>query len=73
MNIHEGKDKYANMYNNNKKISLTVLPAKSDSDFMFCLPSYHGLIIDRTLVYPQDRINTQVIYQFALAQMECES
>ena len=28
-----------------------VLPAKSDSDFMFCLQSYQGLIIDRTLVY----------------------
>ena len=22
--------------------------------------------------YPQDRINTQVIYRFALAQMECK-
>ena len=29
----------------------TVLPAKSDSDFMFCLHSYQGLIIDRSLVY----------------------
>ena len=29
----------------------TVLPAKSDSDFMFCLQSYQGLIIDRSLVY----------------------
>ena len=28
----------------------TVLPAKSDSDFMFCLQSYQGLIIDRSLV-----------------------
>ena len=28
----------------------TVLPAKSDSDFMFCLQSYHGLLIDRSLV-----------------------
>ena len=27
----------------------TVLPAKSDSD-MFCLQSYQGLIIDRSLV-----------------------
>ena len=25
----------------------TVLPAKSDSDVMFCLHSYRGLIIDR--------------------------
>ena len=29
----------------------TVLPAKSDSDFMFCIQSYQGLIIDRSLVY----------------------
>ena len=29
----------------------TVLPAKSDSDVMFCLKSYQGLIIDRSLVY----------------------
>ena len=29
----------------------TVLPAKSDSDAMFCLYSYQGLIIDRSLVY----------------------
>ena len=28
-----------------------VLPAKRDSDFMFCLQSYQGLIIDRSLVY----------------------
>ena len=29
----------------------TVLPAKSDSDFMFCLQSYQGPLIDRSLVY----------------------
>ena len=33
----------------------TILPAKSDSDFdfMFCLQSYEGLIIDslRSIVY----------------------
>ena len=32
----------------------TVLPAKSDSDVMFCLQSlrsYQGLITDRSLVY----------------------
>ena len=29
----------------------TVLPAKSDSDFMICLQSYQGLIINRSLVY----------------------
>ena len=32
-------------------IYTTILPAKSDSDFMFCLQSYQGLIIDRSLVY----------------------
>ena len=33
-------------------------------------------MIDRSLVYssyPQDRINTQVIYRFALAQVGCTS
>ena len=29
----------------------TVLPAKSDSDVMFYLQSYQGLIIDKLLVY----------------------
>ena len=29
----------------------TVLPGKRDSDFMFCLQSYRGLIIDRSHVY----------------------
>ena len=52
-------------------VIFTVLPAKSDSDVMFCFQSYQGLIIDRSLSYesyPQeDRINTQVIYRFALA------
>ena len=50
----------------------TVLPAKSEGEVMFCLQSYQGLRIDRSLVYksyPQDRINTQVIYRFALAQV----
>ena len=32
------------------KIICTVLPAKSASDFMFCLQSYQGLIIDISLV-----------------------
>ena len=52
----------------------TMLPAKSDSDFMFCLQCYQGRIIDRSLVYksyPQDRINTQVIYRFVLAHVKC--
>ena len=46
-------------------LTTTVLPAKSDSDVMFCLHNYQGLITDISLVcksYPQDRINTQVIY-----------
>ena len=41
---------------------------------MICLQAYQGLIIDRSLVflsYPVDRINTQVIYRFALAQVKC--
>ena len=29
----------------------TVLPAKSESDDMFCLQSYQGLRIDRSHVY----------------------
>ena len=32
-------------------LQTTVLPAKSDSDVMFCLQSYPGLVIDRPLVY----------------------
>ena len=54
----------------------TFLQGKSDSDVMFCLQSYQGLIIDRSLVYssnPMDRINSQVIYRFALDQVECTS
>ena len=30
---------------------VTVLPAKSDSDVMFCLHSYQGRRIDKSLVY----------------------
>ena len=43
----------------------TVLPAKSDSGIMFCLQSYYGPIIDRSLAV--------LIYRFALAQVECTS
>ena len=32
------------------QVGNTVLPAKSDSD-MFCLQSYQGLRVDRSLVY----------------------
>ena len=31
--------------------SSTVLPAKSDNGILFCLQSYQGLTIDRSLVY----------------------
>ena len=54
----------------------TVLPAKSDSDVMFCLQSCQGLRIDRALVYqsyPVDRSNAHVIYRFALARVGCAS
>ena len=54
----------------------TVLPAKSNSDVMFCLQRNQGLVIYRSLVYksyPQDSINTQVICSFALAQEQCTS
>ena len=32
-------------------MTCTVILAKSDSDVMFCLQTYHGLRIDRSLVY----------------------
>ena len=34
-----------------KYVLTTVLAAKSDSYIMFCLQSYRGLVIDRSLVY----------------------
>ena len=34
----------------------TLLPAKNDSDVMFCLQSYLGLIIDRSCINPIRRI-----------------
>ena len=43
---------------------------------MFCLESYQGHIIDILIVhlsYPQDSINTKVIYQFGLTRVECTS
>ena len=48
---------------------------KSDSGVMFCLHHNQGSMIDRSLVYrsPADRINTRVIYRFALDQVECTS
>ena len=38
-------------YDTVKTTAGTVLPAKSDSDVMFCLQSYQRLRIDRSLVY----------------------
>ena len=35
----------------NKRLPITVLSAKSDSDVMFCLQSNQGLRIDRSLVH----------------------
>ena len=48
-NIH----KHLDIWGSSKMwlLSGTVLPAKSDSDDMFCLLSYKGLRIDRSLVY----------------------
>ena len=39
------------MYVRQYLVIITVLPAKSDSDFIFYLQNYQGLIIDRSLVY----------------------
>ena len=41
----------AHIPGSHKPIHCTVLPAKSESEIMFCLQSYHGLRIDRSLVY----------------------
>ena len=35
----------------NCELDATGQPAKSDSGVIFCLQSYQGLIIDRSLVY----------------------
>ena len=46
------EEEQQNIYNYNKTSNTgTVLPANSDSDFMFCLQGYQGLIIDRSLLY----------------------
>ena len=50
-------------------VLFTVLPAGGDSDVSFVCK-----VIGSTLVYwsyPQDRINAQVMFRFALAQVEC--
>ena len=45
-------------------MTLTVLLAKSDSDFMFCLQNYQVFIIDRSLVCTSD-------LSIRKAQVEC--
>ena len=42
---------HTSMYGFSYEETRTVLSAKSDSDVMFYLQSYQGLIIDRSLVY----------------------
>ena len=45
--------------------TITVMPAKSDSDFMFCLLSYQGLRIDDHLcINPIPRIG--LIYNLSI-------
>ena len=54
-------------------VKTNVLPVKSDSGVMFLFTKLTRLRIDRSPVYqsyPQDRINTLVIYRFALAQVK---
>ena len=53
-----------------QKYDTAVLPAKSDSDVVFCLQNYQVLI---KKIESMDRINTQVIYRFALAQVHSTS
>ena len=45
-----------------------VLLAKTDSHLMYCLQHYWGRII-----LSSEWINTQMIYRFALNQVECAS
>ena len=45
------EEEQQNIYNNKTSNTCTVLPANSDSDFMFCLQGYQVLIIDRSLLY----------------------
>ena len=51
MNIHEGKGEVISKAYIQVISKATVLPAKSDSDAMFCLQSYQGQRINRSLVY----------------------
>ena len=50
----EGTEKWlfrAQEKRNMQVYNSTVVPTKSDSDVMFCLQIYQGLIIGRSLVY----------------------
>ena len=42
---------YANELYSRKLDGTTILPAKSDSDVMFCLQCYQRLITDKSLVH----------------------
>ena len=46
-----GKELPNQFEKNHNEDPYTFLPAKSDSDVMFCLQSCQGLIIDRSLVH----------------------
>ena len=49
--IMQKNSNYLKIENHHQADKTAVLPAKNDSDFMFCLQSYHELRIDRSLVY----------------------
>ena len=49
---------------------ITVLPAKSDSDFMFCLQHYQGLIIDRSLVYLGHMLPGQIFLSLTIKHLQ---
>ena len=51
VSVKAGVEHLSDKLYNLKAVSIsTVKPNKSDSDAMFCLQSYQGLIIDRSLV-----------------------
>ena len=54
--------------------NLTVVPAQSDKDVMFCLQSIMDLEpTDHLFInpIPMVTINTQAIFRFLLAQVKC--
>ena len=60
------------MLNNFYHVHTTVVPVKSDSDVMVCLLVRRDLeSTDHLFINPiQDRINTQAIFRFELAQVK---